>query len=102
MFLSAQEIITPEQTETHLKNLENKQKEALLAQEEADRKQAELAKKKEELAKKKKEEPIKKPTQPKNNECSTNQCLHDGKCRTKPANAVCAPQDPDDAWVCKE
>lgn len=32
--------------------------------------------------------------------CSDTQCYHEGKCRSKPNDAICAPTDPDNAWVC--
>jgi len=35
-------------------------------------------------------------------ECWSNKCLHNDKCRSFPANASCAPEDGDNAWVCND
>jgi hypothetical protein len=34
--------------------------------------------------------------------CGTDKCYHEGKCWTKPENAVCAPTDPHNARICSE
>lgn len=34
--------------------------------------------------------------------CGSNKCLHKGKCRKLPANAVCALEDPKNARICSE
>ena len=35
--------------------------------------------------------------------CGEDQCYHEGKCRSKPTNARCAPvEDGDNAWLCKD
>lgn len=108
---SNQQIITPEETEQHLKSLEEQQAKQiadLQAQEEENKKSAlekerlqqEKIKKEEEIAKIKQQAPSTAPS--KENECKPNQCLHNGACRSKPANAVCADTDPKNAWVCQE
>lgn len=35
-------------------------------------------------------------------ECGQNECLHKNKCFPKPASAICAPQDTNNAWVCED
>lgn len=102
---SNQEIITPEQTEQHLKSIEEQTQqqqrayeEQRIAKEKSEKEKAEQAKKQKEIEKIKQQTPT---TKPKNNACNENQCLHDNKCYSKPQNAVCAPQDPGNAWVCK-
>lgn len=110
-----QQIITAEQTEAHLKNL-NKQKEqaqvdreaaakaaereaqkraeqALAAQEAAAKAKAEAERITQLELQKQKEAGI---------ECDVNQCLHDGNCWALPENAYCSPSDPKNAWICKE
>jgi surface antigen len=103
---SNQQVITPEQTEQHLKSLEeqkaqqiaeNEAKELQRQQTEREREAQKL--KEQELAKIKQQTPSTTPSA--QNECGTNQCLHDGSCRTKPAHAVCAPADPINAWKCE-
>lgn len=107
---SEQQIITPEQTEQHLKSLEEQQaqqiaelqaREAAKVQSEKDAQKAkeEKAKKEQELAKIKQQAPATAPSA--NNECNANQCLYKWSCLTKPSNAVCAPTDPLNAWICK-
>lgn len=78
---SDQQIITPEQTEQHLKALEEQQAKEIAdmkAREQAELQSAkereEYAKKQQELAKIKKQAPSTAPS--KNNECRANQCLH--------------------------
>lgn len=34
--------------------------------------------------------------------CGTNKCYHEGKCRSKPEHALCAPNDDDNARTCKQ
>ena len=103
---SNQQIITPEQTEQHLKSLEEQQAQQIAemkareqAQLQSAKEREEQAKKEQELAKIKKQAPSTEPTA--NNECNANQCLHKWACRSKPANAICASADPINAWVCK-
>ncbi len=83
---SKQEVITPEETEQYLALLSEEQlkrKAELDAQMEAKRNEEirlqksreEQAKKEQEIAKIKQQAPSTAPT--KNNECNTNQCLHD-------------------------
>lgn len=78
---SNQQIITPEQTEQHLKSLENQQAQQraeMQAREQAQlqtqKEKEEKAKKEQELAKIKNQAPSTTPTP--NNECNANQCLH--------------------------
>lgn len=106
-----QQIITAEDTENHLKSIEEQQAKAYAERQEADKraaekeeqkaKTAEEAKKKaEELAKIKAQAPTTKPKA--NNTCSSDKCMFNSKCYAKPVNAVCAPEDKNNAWVCKE
>ena len=78
---SNQQVITPEQTEQHLKSLEEQQAQQIAemkareqAQLQSAKEREEQAKKEQELAKIKKQAPSTEPTA--NNECNANQCLH--------------------------
>jgi len=131
-----QTVITAEETQQHLNNLELAKLEAQQAAEEA-KKQAEIqaAKAKEaqrqaEIAKTRKAQEaaaaaqraaaaaqqaaeqqaqraldaakaqaVAQEAQP--IQCSSNQCAHKWRCWTPPTNAQCAPNDNNNAWVCK-
>lgn len=97
---SNQQVITPEETEQHLQNIEQQKKAERTAREKAEKEKQEKLKKEQEIAKIKQQAPSTTPTA--NNECKANQCLYQGKCWSKPAQAVCSPQDPINAWVCKD
>jgi len=108
---SDQQVITPEETEQHLKSLEEQQVQQIaeLQAREAAKDQSakekevikqEKIKKEQKLAKIKQQAPSTPPSA--NNECKVNQCLYKWSCTTKPSNAVCAPADPVNAWVCKD
>ncbi len=99
-----QEIITAEDTENHLKSIEEQQAKAYAERLEAEKRTAEQKAQKikeaEELAKIKAQAPTTKPKA--NNTCSSDKCMFNGKCYSKPSNSVCAPQDKANARVCKE
>jgi len=102
----SQVVITPEQTEQHLKDLEQEKIETVQKAEEERRAREEAEKAAAKLPIQEVKQWIKAPTvaEPAVDpaaSCNENQCYHDGKCRGKPANAVCALQDPSNAWVCK-
>jgi len=77
-----------------------KAKQAAKARAEAKRKKKILQKAEQDQKARKKQE--KKSLTDIASQCSSSQCYHQGKCRTKPSQAVCAPNDPDNAWVCKK
>ncbi len=114
-----QQVITAEQTEQHLKNLMSQKELAKLAHEEAQKaaernaqeqqKQSEAKKNADAAAAEKarvEAEKINQLETKKQQEagivCDANQCLHDGNCWSRPENAYCSPEDPKNAWICKE
>jgi len=114
-----QQVITAEQTEKHLKNLTSQKEQAKVAQEEAQKAAERNAQKQQEQTEAKKaagaaavakaqaeSEKINQLETQKQEEagivCDANQCLQDGKCWTRPENAYCSPEDPKNAWICKE
>lgn len=116
---SQQQVITAEQTEQHLKNLMSQKELAKIAHEEAQKaaernaqeqqKQQEAKKIADAAAAEKarvEAEKISKLEAQKQQEagivCDANQCLQDGTCWNRPDNAYCSPEDPKNAWICKE
>jgi surface antigen/LysM repeat protein len=101
---SEQEIITAEETENHLKSIEEQKEkqrnDRLAAEKRAEEEKKAKAEKAAQIAQIKQQAPASKPKA--NNTCSTDKCMFNGKCYNKPVNAVCAPQDKQNAWVCKE
>lgn len=79
---------------------EKKAEEARIAKIEAEKKAEILAKAEEKERERKRQEQAARAKQLAES-CNANQCYHEGKCRSKPAHAVCAPGDDDNAWTCE-
>ena len=101
---SEQEIITAEETENHLKGIEEQKakqwNERLDAEKRAEAEKKAKEEKAAQIAQIKQQAPASKPKA--NNTCSSDKCMYNGKCYNKPSNAVCTPQDKANAWMCKE
>lgn len=81
---------------------ERKAEEARKAQEEAERKAAILRKAEEEDRQRREQEKLQQQKDLAASCAAQDKCYHDMKCWTKPAHAVCSPEDPDNAWLCEE
>lgn len=101
---SEQQVITAEETENHLKSIEEQKEkqrnDRVAAEKRAEEDKKAKAEKAAQLAQIKQQAPASKPKA--NNTCSADKCMFNDKCYSKPANAVCAPEDKQNAWVCKE
>ena len=87
-----------EQKQQQVREQEERERAAQAQQEAREHAAQEAQRRQQELAAIKEQAPS---TQPQNKECGENQCLHNGACFTKPAHAICAPQDTRNAWTCE-